>query len=186
MLFPIDFELHTVRNLHFLSKNSTLISRENCRFFGVKNSRKCCGFGLFSCWQLSFHEKNCHKNLGEKLVKMLGFWQNRIFGQKFDFSNSVLKELRTQCVFRLVCWTDIPSKRWKKSIKDVCYVVGNYCKVPFDWTLNSFDNDAMLKLPQFCVMAIWTDRRTVVVQEKLWKHIELCWRVEMTSVSLVN
>ena len=29
---------HTVRNLHFLSKNSTLISRENCRFFGVKNS----------------------------------------------------------------------------------------------------------------------------------------------------
>ena len=36
---------HTVRNLHFLSKNSTLISRENCRFFG-----------------------------GEKLVKMLWFW----------------------------------------------------------------------------------------------------------------
>ena len=26
--------LHTVRNLNFLSKNSTLISRENCRFFG--------------------------------------------------------------------------------------------------------------------------------------------------------
>ena len=29
---------HTVRNLHFLSKNSTLISRENYRFLGVKNS----------------------------------------------------------------------------------------------------------------------------------------------------
>ena len=26
-------QVHTVRNLHFLSKNSTLISRENCRFF---------------------------------------------------------------------------------------------------------------------------------------------------------
>ena len=26
--------LHTVRYLHFLSKNSTLTSRENCRFFG--------------------------------------------------------------------------------------------------------------------------------------------------------
>ena len=25
---------HTVRNLQFLSKNSTLISREHCRFFG--------------------------------------------------------------------------------------------------------------------------------------------------------
>ena len=36
---------HTVRNLHLLSKNSTLTSRENCRFF-----------------------------LGEKLVKMLWFW----------------------------------------------------------------------------------------------------------------
>ena len=30
--------LFTVRNLHFLSKNSTSISRENCRFFLVKNS----------------------------------------------------------------------------------------------------------------------------------------------------
>ena len=51
---------HTVRNLHFLSKNSTLISWENCRFFE-----------------------------GEKLVKILWFCQNWIFGQKFDFSNSV-------------------------------------------------------------------------------------------------
>ena len=33
-----QFPLHTVRNLHFLPKNSTLISLENCRFFGVKNS----------------------------------------------------------------------------------------------------------------------------------------------------
>ena len=56
-----------------------MISRENCRFFYVKNSWKCCGFGLFSCWQLWFHEKNCQKkNLGEKLVKMLGFCQNWI------------------------------------------------------------------------------------------------------------
>ena len=31
------FYAHTVRNLHFLSENSTLISRENCRFFGEKN-----------------------------------------------------------------------------------------------------------------------------------------------------
>ena len=28
------FIQHTVLNLHFLSKNSTLISRQNCRFFG--------------------------------------------------------------------------------------------------------------------------------------------------------
>ena len=44
---------HSVPNLYFLSKNSTMI--ENCRFFfGVKNSWKCCGFGLLSCWQLWF------------------------------------------------------------------------------------------------------------------------------------
>ena len=29
--------IHTVRNLHFLSKNSTLISRENCRFFSEQD-----------------------------------------------------------------------------------------------------------------------------------------------------
>ena len=33
------FLIYVLRNLHFfLSKNSTLISRENCRFFWVKNS----------------------------------------------------------------------------------------------------------------------------------------------------
>ena len=29
----LGLRIHTVRNLHFLSKNSTLISQENCRFF---------------------------------------------------------------------------------------------------------------------------------------------------------
>ena len=38
-----------------------------------------------------FTRKIVKKNLDEKLVKMLGFCQNWIFGQKFDFSNSVLK-----------------------------------------------------------------------------------------------
>ena len=32
-----------------------------------------------------FTRKIVKKNLGEKLVKMLGFYQNVIFGQKFDF-----------------------------------------------------------------------------------------------------
>ena len=44
---------HTVRNLHFLSKNSTLISRENCQF----------------CWD-------------EKLVKMLLLWTTLISREK--------------------------------------------------------------------------------------------------------
>ena len=40
-----------------------------------------------------FTRKIVKKKLGEKLVKMLGFCQNYIFGQKFDFSNSVLHSL---------------------------------------------------------------------------------------------
>ena len=35
-LFQGKLQSHTVRNLHFLSKNSTLISRENCKVFGQK------------------------------------------------------------------------------------------------------------------------------------------------------
>ena len=102
LIFQIySYWLYTVRNLHFFSKNSTLISRENCRFFWLKNSWKCCGFGLFSCWPLWFHEKNCQKILGEKLVKMLGFCRNLIFGQKFDFSNSVYNK------YYVELWTSV-------------------------------------------------------------------------------
>ena len=36
----------------------------------MKNSPKFCGFRLFSCWQLWFHEKNCSK---------IQFWPNSIF-----------------------------------------------------------------------------------------------------------
>ena len=37
-----------------------------------------------------FTRKIAKKKLGEKFVKMLGFCQNIILGQKFDFSNSVI------------------------------------------------------------------------------------------------
>ena len=49
-------------------------------FFSAKNSWKCCGFGLFSCWQLWFHEKNCQKKIGWKtrenvgVLSKLNFW----------------------------------------------------------------------------------------------------------------
>ena len=68
---------HTVRNLHYLSKNSTLISWENYRLFWVKNLWKCCGFGLFTLLAVDsfdFTRKIVKKKLGEKLVKMLWFW----------------------------------------------------------------------------------------------------------------
>ena len=49
-------------------------------FFGVKNSWKCCGFELFSCWQLWLHEKICQKKIGWKtranvgVLSKLNFW----------------------------------------------------------------------------------------------------------------
>ena len=47
------------------------LSRENCRFFlWLENSRKCCDFGLFSCWQLWFHERKCQKKFGWNLSKL--------------------------------------------------------------------------------------------------------------------
>jgi len=70
--FLVSF-CHTVRNLHFMSKHSTLISRENCRLSWVKNTWKCCGFWLFSSWQLWFHEKNYQKILCENSWKCCGF-----------------------------------------------------------------------------------------------------------------
>ena len=85
--------LHTVRNLHFLSKNSTLISRENCRIFGVgwKTRENVVVLDFLAVDNFDFTRKTVKKIWGEKLVKMLGFCQNWIFGQKIDFSYSVEK-----------------------------------------------------------------------------------------------
>ena len=74
----IDLKIHLLphcsKSSFFVQKFNFDFPRKIVDFFGVKNSWKCCGFGLFSCWQLWFHEKNCQKKLGEKLVKMLRFW----------------------------------------------------------------------------------------------------------------
>ena len=74
--------------------------------FWVKNSWKCCGFGLFSYWQLWFHEKvgwKTHENVGffvkiEFLDKNLTFrivwthWgKHNYFVQFFNFNQSSQK-----------------------------------------------------------------------------------------------
>ena len=93
--------------LIFCPKIQFWFPEKNCRIVLGENSWKCCGFGLFSCWQLWFHEKNCQKYFGWKsrenaavldlfvvdnfdfTRKIVKFCQNWIFGQKFDFSNGV-------------------------------------------------------------------------------------------------
>jgi len=52
------------------SKSSFFVQKFNfdlprkLSFFWAENSWKCCGFRLFSCWKLWFHEKNCQKKFG--------------------------------------------------------------------------------------------------------------------------
>ena len=69
---------------------TTLISRENCRIFlGEKTCENVVVLDCLAVDNFDFTRKIVKTILGEKLVKLLGFCQNRIFGQKFDFSNSV-------------------------------------------------------------------------------------------------
>ena len=75
-------KIYTVENLHFVSKNSTLISRENCRSFCVKNS-----------WKLlttMISQEKLSKNWVKNSSKYWGFVKIEFFGQKIDFSNIVI------------------------------------------------------------------------------------------------
>ena len=95
----LTLQEHNVRNLHFLSKNSTLIPEKIVNFLGEKLV-KMWWFWTFQLLTTLISQEKLSKKcfsrevkkiLVEKLVKMLGFCQ-RLFGQKFDFLNSVTKE----------------------------------------------------------------------------------------------
>ena len=74
------------------SKSSFFVQKINFDFplklsiFWVKNSWKCCGFGLFSCWQLWFHEKNCQKkNWAKNSWKCSGFVKIELLVKNLTF-----------------------------------------------------------------------------------------------------
>ena len=70
---------HCSKSSFFVQKFNFDFPRKLSIFLG-ENSWKCCGFGLFICWQLWFHEKNCEKNFGWKTrenvggLSKLNFW----------------------------------------------------------------------------------------------------------------
>ena len=71
--------------LDFLVIDNFDFTREYCREKNwVKNSWKCWGFALFSCWQLWFHEKNCQKKFGWKTRETVGYL-HFLFVDNFDF-----------------------------------------------------------------------------------------------------
>ena len=67
-----------------------------------------------------FTRKIVKKIVGEKLVKLLGFCQYWIFGQKFDFYNSV-----RQATFAILCCSRVlkfsSKKKKKKAIAKISY-----------------------------------------------------------------
>ena len=68
-------------------------------FFGWKTCENVVVLDFLAVDNFDFTTKIVKKILGEKLVKMLGFCQNWIFGQKFDFSNSVNEKQRRKNEF---------------------------------------------------------------------------------------
>ena len=92
--------LHTVRNLHFLSKNSTLISWD---FFGWKTRENVVVLDFLAVDNFNFTRKIVKKILGEKLVKMLKFCLNWIFGQNWLFKKCVLQRLNHLPYPTLLC-----------------------------------------------------------------------------------
>ena len=79
-------------------------------FLGWKTRENVVVLDFLAVDNFDFTRKIVKRNLGEKLVKMLGFGQNRIFGQKFDFWNSVgfRKPIRIHNSF----WRITSKSRW--------------------------------------------------------------------------
>ena len=64
---------HTVPNLHFLSKNSTLISRENCQlFWGWKTRENVVVLGFLVVDNFDFTKKIVKKKIGWKTRETVG------------------------------------------------------------------------------------------------------------------
>ena len=80
---------HTVRNLYLCPKIQLWFSVKIFRFFGWKTCENVVILDFLAVDNFDFTRKKKKKKFGEKLVKMLWFCQNWIFGQKFDFSYSV-------------------------------------------------------------------------------------------------
>jgi len=80
---------HCSKSSFFVQKFQLWFPEKNCRILG-ENSWKCCGFGLFSCWQLWFHMKNYLKKFGWKTRKNVGDLHILIV-DAFDFPRKIVK-----------------------------------------------------------------------------------------------
>jgi len=75
---------HTVPNLHFCPKNQLWFPEKIVDFFGWKTRENVVVLGF-----LAVDNFNSREKLGWKTRENVGVFFVKIFGQKFDFSNSV-------------------------------------------------------------------------------------------------
>ena len=80
---------HYSKSSLFCSKIQLWFPEKIVDFLGWKTRENVVVLDFLAVDNFDFTRKIVKIILGEKLVKMLGFCQNWIFGQKFDFSNSV-------------------------------------------------------------------------------------------------
>ena len=93
---------HCWKSSFFVQKFNFDFPRKLSIFFRVKNSWKCCGFGLFSCWQFWFPEKNCQKKIWVKNSRRFWGFVKTEFLDIFEYF--IFKESGISA-----CWNDCSS-----------------------------------------------------------------------------
>ena len=91
MTFMFVIWSHCSKSSFFVQKFNFDFPTTLSIFLGWKTRENVVVLDFFAVDNFDFTRKIVKKILDEKLVKMLGFCQNWILGQKFDFSNSVMK-----------------------------------------------------------------------------------------------
>ena len=116
---------YNVQNLHCLSKNSTLISRKNCRFIGGEKLVKMLWLWTFLLLTTLISREKLSKNIWVKNSwKCCGFVKIEFFGQKIDFSKSLMRLLEKIFV-RLM--TEISTSRNQEKLKKIAFAL---CGIP--------------------------------------------------------
>ena len=94
--------LKSFEMLIFCPKNQHWFPEKIVDFFRWKTCENVVVLDFLAVDNFDFTRKIVKKVLGEKLLKMLGLYQNWIFGQKFDFLNSALDDKSWMMIYRVV------------------------------------------------------------------------------------
>ena len=84
LLLPLCY-LHCSKSSFFVQKFNFDFPRKLSIFFGWKTRENVVVLDFLAVDNFDFTRKIVKKKIGWKTREMLGFCQNRIFGQKFDF-----------------------------------------------------------------------------------------------------